>query len=582
MSNYIKTSQDIVGLNFGTHEIKIGHYADDTFIFLDGSETSIRAVIQAFETFKNISGLRINVDKTQIIKLGGTIIEGRCPILDIPYNTEFKLLGINFSVDLDQMEELNFRSKLANIKNIMKLYQWQGLSMAGRITIIKMRILPNLIHLLTVLPTPKEKLLGELKKLLLEFLWDKKRPKIQYNTLVQDYGEGGLKMLHLESFCKSLKISWVKKIYNSHPDNAWKVVALLTLKEVHLPLIFEGSIDYLTKKARLTNNLFWKDLLKTLAFYRNVAAESDQGALPYTSIWNNVLIQNNNLKTRKNYFVSHGLVYFKDLYDYDNKCFKTKQDFLQKHGIDITFFDHLCLMRSIPRQIKNTIAAYKPDIIMNEYGTHIHDICKSVKPNKYIYNNLISKLNFGIPGKIKWENSIGRQLTIQEWSNIFSMPIRATLDSKLRIFQYKIIHRILPTNKLLHIYQIRNNPWCDHCPNVSDTLEHTFHLCPRILNIWQDMANWFLPELDIYPILNTENILLGIYNRKQNLENDIMLIVKKYIYTRKCLEQNISFRSVQCQIRFIMNLELNITNMRRREINMTKWAPIKQKIMQIG
>ena len=73
--------------------------------------------------------------------------------------------------------------------------------MAGRITIVKMHILPNLVHLLTVLPTPKEQIMKEIKSTIMLFIWDNKRPKIQYNTLVQDYHMGGQKMLHIESFC---------------------------------------------------------------------------------------------------------------------------------------------------------------------------------------------------------------------------------------------------------------------------------------------------------------------------------------------------------------------------------------------
>ena len=41
----------------------------------------------------------------------------------------------------------------------------------------------------------------------MSFIWDNKRPKIQYNTLVQDYHMGGQKMLHIESFCKASKIT---------------------------------------------------------------------------------------------------------------------------------------------------------------------------------------------------------------------------------------------------------------------------------------------------------------------------------------------------------------------------------------
>ena len=126
------------------------------------------------------------------------------------------MLGINFSVNLGEMEDINFTEKIANIRKIIKLYQWRNLSMAGRITIVKMQILPKLIHLLVVLLSPNQQLINEINNILLQFIWNNKIPKIQLNTLVQDYKIGGQKKkLHFTSFCKAAKLTWVKKLYTS-------------------------------------------------------------------------------------------------------------------------------------------------------------------------------------------------------------------------------------------------------------------------------------------------------------------------------------------------------------------------------
>ena len=60
--------------------------------------------------------------------------------------------------------------------------------------------------------------------------------------------------------------------------------------------------------------------------------------------------------------------------------------------------------------------------------------------------------NFHMKLKQKWINSFRREIEIMDWKKIFTLPKLTTLDSQTRIFQYKIIHRILPTNTLLHIY----------------------------------------------------------------------------------------------------------------------------------
>ena len=44
------------------------------------------------------------------------------------------------------------------------------------------------------------------------FLWDNKPDKIKRVTICQDYDNGGLKMLDIDSFEKALKVIWVKKL----------------------------------------------------------------------------------------------------------------------------------------------------------------------------------------------------------------------------------------------------------------------------------------------------------------------------------------------------------------------------------
>jgi hypothetical protein len=52
LAQYIKQHAHITGLTFGHKHVKIGQYADDTFLVLDGSERSINNSIDTFNHFK--------------------------------------------------------------------------------------------------------------------------------------------------------------------------------------------------------------------------------------------------------------------------------------------------------------------------------------------------------------------------------------------------------------------------------------------------------------------------------------------------------------------------------------------------
>ena len=60
----------------------------------------------------------------------------------------------------------------------------------------------------------------------------------------------------------------------------------------------------------------------------------------------------------------------------------------------------------------------------------------------------------------------------------------------LSIFQYKIIHNILPHGVLLHKMKIVNSPLCIHC----DLLETLFHMlvnCIVIQKFWFEVISWW-------------------------------------------------------------------------------------------
>ncbi len=215
-------------------------------------------------------------------------------------------------------------------------------------------------------------------------------------------------------------------------------------------------------------------------------------------------------------------------------------------------------------------------------GVLVHELCHKAKLCRYVYSKIIHKRPFEIKSLPKWETSLGRIFEGSDWHKIFTLPKHTTLDSQIRIFQYKIIHRILSTNSLLHKYQLRDNPFYDHCKNVTETVEHTFHLCPLKLKLWYDLAEWLSPDIDLYPFINSENILLGIHEENSPLENIIIVAIKRYIYINKCKSIPISLMGAIGFLKHIMIIETNLTTVYRRDINVNKWRLINDRLFHFN
>ena len=65
-----KKKQRIKGIEINGIDFKLSQYADDTTLILDGSEESFLESVILIETFGSISGLRLNIKKTEALWIG--------------------------------------------------------------------------------------------------------------------------------------------------------------------------------------------------------------------------------------------------------------------------------------------------------------------------------------------------------------------------------------------------------------------------------------------------------------------------------------------------------------------------------
>ena len=129
-------------------------------------------------------------------------------------NEPFTFLGINFSVNLEEMEALNFNKRILDIKKLIGSWSRRILTPIGKISVVKTIMIPKLTHLFISLPNPSDKIIDELRKLFFNFIWNNKPDRVARTTFYHNYSQGGLKMIHLRSFIKSMKITWIKRILN--------------------------------------------------------------------------------------------------------------------------------------------------------------------------------------------------------------------------------------------------------------------------------------------------------------------------------------------------------------------------------
>ena len=101
------------------------------------------------------SGLKVNDEKTEILPLGDNILQEK----DFPKHSiceVIKILGIYFGYDDRERNNLNFSQTLKSIKKSINGWKWRGLSLLGRIQIVKTFAMPKLMFRASVIPISKE------------------------------------------------------------------------------------------------------------------------------------------------------------------------------------------------------------------------------------------------------------------------------------------------------------------------------------------------------------------------------------------------------------------------------------------
>ena len=176
------------------------------------------------------------------------------------------------------------------------------------------------------------------------------------------------------------------------------------------------------------------------------------------------------------------------------------------------------------------------------------------KPTKYFYNELLETIN-QVQSKYKqdWENSLENDL---DWVYHHQLPFKATIETKLQSFQFNIIHRCLVTNSKLWYFKLRDNNRCSFCNLCKETIEHLFWECPISKTVWLQLKDWFTNVIGVTVILSATNILLGMADPTNRIPiNHILMIVKYYIYTCRCKNDQPSIEGSIAKIKHCIKVE---------------------------
>ena len=253
-------------------------------------------------------------------------------------------------------------------------------------------------------------------------------------------------MVHIDTFIKSLKLSWIRRIFYS--DASWKTLFSTMYKTDQMKLESFGNY-YPTILTNKFKNDFWKETLLTYSELQSEFICDKNEDILSSSLWYNDNIKIDNTTVFFMNLYERGVKFISYLFDKDGKIY-TYDNLCNKYGVTLPIISYYGLRRAIFSkwpQLQNI----SNNIMLPFMPVFVRMSNKSAYGRKF-YNILLHKFKYNTNFLVKWEQELDIIENIE--NNNFMMKyitnaFQYTDDTTLRWFQYRISHRILATNEYL-------------------------------------------------------------------------------------------------------------------------------------
>jgi hypothetical protein len=178
---------------------------------------TLSRIKEILEHFGIISGLRCNVDKTNLLPIGeNIIIDNR--IHELGFNIVDNLTVLGLEIDRNGATEKNFSRVTDKIKALIANWKPYNLSLPGRINIAKSMLYSQINYLGCFLDFPPE-CISNIEKAITDFV--KGKLNVAKTRLFSPPKDGGLGLFEVNIFLHAQRCAWIKRCMVI--DEQWKV-----------------------------------------------------------------------------------------------------------------------------------------------------------------------------------------------------------------------------------------------------------------------------------------------------------------------------------------------------------------------
>jgi hypothetical protein len=531
-------------------------YADDVTIFMEYDEQSLREVIKILKEFRKLSGLDINLQKTQCVKFGknSNLLPNTCQDLNLVWDQRFKLLGVSFNCFTNDLTP-NIDEKLAEMEKIASNWKYRLMTPIGRAAISKSLILSKLNHLAFMIPKFPTNSIKRIESIIFNFIW-RGRDKVARIDAQQPWEKGGLNLPDVKICCSSFKFSWIKRLLYS--EGSWVDLFVDSIR-TSIPNFNKEDLceligtRNLTRALNATGNQFWKNVFEIatplgLAYLKNKPV-----SIIFQFIWGNAFVKRNGnpISAREFNTISH----LKTIYEFINVDAGGHMS-IKSLGQIMEIAPNLNNDQFISFRLLLTHLLTEHRLLNNNYTNH-EILSRPFRPLLIEIVNLqtkgcsgwtkIFKTYYGVRSNVRskeiaWHAELNSTRSVNSWNNTYRLTKSIFFDNKIKWLQFQINRNSLKTNRIVSNFTNRGIE-CDYCNLEAETVSHLFWDC-NITNRFIVMVvhDWSTRLVNLN--FTKSSFIFGGTNHNINNPNFVLsLYIKRYIWREKFLTKHLEINN---------------------------------------
>ena len=430
----------------------------------------------------------------------------------------FTYLGLKLTKNPRHLFKFHFTESIEKLKTNIESWRILPLSMIGRVNAIKMVSLPRFLYLFQNLPIYlNASFFKKLDSIILSFVWGYKSHRISKAHLQKPSKNGGLGLPVLRHYY------WAA---NSRALTYWKGGSVIA-EENPLWLQLEAAAVHTSSLSALlfsdhapvvkliNHNFTVKNSLRILKQIK--AACQVPSASIHAPICQNHSILPARLDGMFAVWRDRGIKTFSDLYI--NGQLASFAQLSNKFNLPNShFFRYL--------QVRHYVKENWPhfDSIPT---THPFLETLLLPPDS---RQLISKFVGSFTKSVSsdfireaWSKDLNSEISAELWEEALSRVHCCSVNSRHRLIQYKVLHRLHYSKTKLNRIFPSVSPVCDKCNIAEGSLAHLFWFCPKLHNFWSDIFEHLSKAYSRAIQPNHELAILGCSTETSDLLHDTQL-----------------------------------------------------------